>query len=185
MVAMNICVKCDEEFPIKVEINGKIRNLQRRKYCLDCSPFKSGNTKKLHKLPEKLVCITCGKQLRGNQTKFCSGAFKVKEHQGYEEQKLRGIKRKAYLVMQAGGECQKCGYKSNLSVLHFDHRNPEEKGFELDMRTLSTRTFASIIEEFAKCDLLCANCHMQEHYPDFEDWKTAYSSEDWSNVEGY
>ena len=44
---MKICVKCQKEFPSWVTIEGKPRNLCSRKYCLDCSPFGSHNTKNL------------------------------------------------------------------------------------------------------------------------------------------
>ena len=49
---MPLCRKCETPFPVKKEIDGKVRNLQNRKYCLTCSPFGSGNTKKLEK-PKK------------------------------------------------------------------------------------------------------------------------------------
>ena len=39
-----ICQNCKKEFQPKVIIDNAERNLQRRKYCLDCSPF--GNTLK-------------------------------------------------------------------------------------------------------------------------------------------
>jgi len=34
-----ICQNCNIEFNSKVVVDGKERNLQRRKYCLNCSPF--------------------------------------------------------------------------------------------------------------------------------------------------
>jgi hypothetical protein len=34
-----LCQNCNKEFQSKVIIDNKERNLQRRKYCLDCSPF--------------------------------------------------------------------------------------------------------------------------------------------------
>lgn len=36
-----ICQNCDKEFQSKVIIDNKERNLQRRRYCLDCSPFEN------------------------------------------------------------------------------------------------------------------------------------------------
>lgn len=44
-----ICKKCSIEFKRKQIIDGEIRNLQSRKYCLACSPFDQHNTKKLDK----------------------------------------------------------------------------------------------------------------------------------------
>jgi hypothetical protein len=40
-----ICQNCNSEFNSKVIIDGKERNLQRRKYCLNCSPFGDVNKK--------------------------------------------------------------------------------------------------------------------------------------------
>ena len=44
---MKICKKCQDTFPNWVTIDGKPRNLGSRKYCLECSPFGSHNTKNL------------------------------------------------------------------------------------------------------------------------------------------
>ena len=44
---MITCKKCGSQFPIRIEINGKWRNLGSRKYCISCSPFGSKNTTKL------------------------------------------------------------------------------------------------------------------------------------------
>jgi hypothetical protein len=45
---MNICLKCNNSFPNRTIIEGKERTLNKRKYCLDCSPFGQKNTKRLH-----------------------------------------------------------------------------------------------------------------------------------------
>lgn len=47
---MPTCKLCNDKFPTKITIDGKVRNLQTRKYCLNCSPFGCGNTKKLEKV---------------------------------------------------------------------------------------------------------------------------------------
>jgi hypothetical protein len=41
------CVNCSEQFPTKVKIDGKVRVLNARKYCLTCSPFGAHNTQPL------------------------------------------------------------------------------------------------------------------------------------------
>lgn len=45
---MKTCLKCGKEFKIKIKINGKIKNLGNRKYCIECSPFGVHNTKQFH-----------------------------------------------------------------------------------------------------------------------------------------
>lgn len=60
----------------------------------------------------------------------------------------------------------KCGYNKNLAALDFHHRDPKEKVLLLDMRTFSNTGIESLEIEIAKCDILCANCHREEHYSD-------------------
>ena len=47
----------------------------------------------------------------------------------YENQKLRGLKRKYEAILAKGGKCEKCGYDVNIAALEFHHLNPEEKEF--------------------------------------------------------
>ena len=47
----------------------------------------------------------------------------------YENQKLRGLKRKYEAVLARGGKCEICGYNKNLSALEFHHKDPSEKEF--------------------------------------------------------
>lgn len=58
-----------------------------------------------------------------------------------------------------------CGYSKNLAALSFHHENEDAKSHELDMRSLSNRRMETVMQEFEKCVLLCANCHMELHYP--------------------
>jgi hypothetical protein len=109
--------------------------------------------------------------LRGRQRKFCSRTCKNnntnQRHQVYVAQSERGLRRKLALVEQVGARCQRCGYDRNLAALTWHHRDPKEKLFELDLRNLSNRRRDAIDAEVAKCTLLCANCHAEEHFPRF------------------
>jgi len=84
----------------------------------------------------------------------------------YEYQVMRALKRKFYLITLSGGKCQNCGYNKNLSAFDFHHKNPKTKKFQLDQRSLSNSSMKSIMEEFEKCEVLCANCHREHHSPD-------------------
>jgi hypothetical protein len=86
----------------------------------------------------------------------------------YDYQKLRGLKRKIELINLRGGKCEKCGYDKNLAAFEFHHRITDEKTFNLDMRHLSNQSMGVIMEEFKKCDLLCANCHREFHSPELD-----------------
>lgn len=112
-------------------------------------------------------CIKCNKLLTGLQKKYCSIKCKSKTHQynSYEAQQKRGLKRKIQLISKKGGKCEKCGYSNNIAALQFHHRDPSSKKFQLDMRSLSNRKEVVILKELKKCDLLCANCHLETHHP--------------------
>ena len=63
--------------------------------------------------------------------------------------------RRELLLQMAGGKCLRCGFNEGLE---FDHRDPDSKLFTLSRENLS-RSWEAILNEFAKCDLLCRPCH--------------------------
>ncbi len=150
---MKYCTLCQNQIPTRLFIDGKRRNLQKRKYCLTCSPFGKHNTSKLE-VPLEV-----------------RGRGRIRKKGGtYKYQKKRGFKRKSEIVNLFGGCCKNCGYDKNLAVLQFHHRNPEEKIVNIDVRVLTNRTWEFCVEEAKKCDILCANCHAEHHYPDLNNW---------------
>jgi hypothetical protein len=74
---------------------------------------------------------------------------------------------KLKLVSVMGRACLHCGYSRNLAALEFHHRDRSNKDFQLDARTLANRKWTDIVAEAAKCDLLCSNCHAEEHNPNW------------------
>ena len=82
----------------------------------------------------------------------------------YENQKLRGLKRKYEAVLARGGQCEICGYNHNIAALDFHHLNPSEKEFQLDTRHFANNTLNKLENELNKCILVCANCHREIHY---------------------
>ena len=111
-------------------------------------------------------CKVCSDPLTGKQKSFCSVRCKNKAHQSYPAQKRRGLERKLHFVSQLGGKCSSCGYATNLAALSFHHLGGKE--FQLDVRSLSNRKLEPILDEIAKCKLLCHNCHAEVHYPDLD-----------------
>ncbi len=96
---------------------------------------------------------------------FCSSLCKNKAHQSYNAQQNRGLRRKKEIIQLLGGKCSRCGYNKNLSALTFHHKDPKNKKFKLDIRSLSNRKYVFIEKEIDKCILLCHNCHAELHYP--------------------
>ncbi len=76
----------------------------------------------------------------------------------------RGRRLKLECIAYKGGKCQKCGYNECQAALDFHHRNPEEKDFAICRRYGCRKLSESIKKELDKCDLLCANCHREEHW---------------------
>lgn len=123
---------------------------------------------------KQLFCVVCNEKLFGQKQKYCSNKCKQKDHyyrvkhqtNTYHSQTVRALSRKLQLVEMLGGKCSKCGYDKNLSALHFHHIDPSQKNFKLGMRILSNKRMEFILEELKKCELLCANCHAEEHNPE-------------------
>ncbi len=73
-------------------------------------------------------------------------------------------KKKQKLMDLCGGGCEKCGYHACITALEFHHRDATEKKFGIGLQ-LHKLKIENLMKEAAKCCLLCANCHREEHYP--------------------
>jgi hypothetical protein len=148
---MPVCRNCETAFPVKQEIDGKLRNLQNRKYCLECSPFGSGNTKKLEQ----------------------PTTTKKRSEKYARWQKKARKERKQKLVELAGGKCVICGYDRCYKALEFHHKDGDEKSdksFGISQNGMLAR-WDKLVEEVEKCVLLCANCHREVHEGLHEDFR--------------
>ena len=102
------------------------------------------------------VCNTCS--ITGKENFYSAIKYFCKSCWNQRTYKSRKDKLKNY-ILSRGGKCSKCGYNKCLEALQFHHRDPKvkdptwNKGWNLER--LST--------ELVKCDLLCANCHFEEH----------------------
>ena len=125
------------------------------------------------------VCVVCGEALSGQKKMYCGNTCKQKHHyhrvkqqtNTYHSQTVRAVSRKLELIDLLGGKCKKCGYSKNIAALQFHHLDPNAKNFKLGHRMLSNRSWDAILEEAQKCILLCANCHAEEHNPDYNSSK--------------
>lgn len=70
--------------------------------------------------------------------------------------------RKKRMVEYAGGKCVVCGYSKCINALCFHHRDPSTK--ELNISGGHCVSWERLVAEIGKCDLLCANCHMEKHW---------------------
>jgi hypothetical protein len=152
---MPVCNKCNVSFPNVVFIHGKERFLNKRKYCLDCSPWGCHNTKKKHISDKGIVCSVC-KKIYDYRKKLDSRTIcyscKVNE---------RRYKVKQRCVNYKGGKCAVCDYNRCLQALQFHHVNPKEKDFQISGK--HCLSWEKIKKELDKCVLLCNRCHAELH----------------------
>lgn len=71
--------------------------------------------------------------------------------------KARRLEVKELLAKIKDVPCLDCGNRFPAICMDFDHRNPDEKSFAVSGR--ATMAISSLLEEIAKCDIICACCH--------------------------
>ena len=153
------CGICGASFPIMVRIDGKTRNLSKRKYCLTCSPFGKHNTTTNPSfrriVGDEVTCRLCGRiykydYKKGHRSDRCNSC--------YVNTRRPLMKKRA--VEYAGGGCVVCGYSRCVRALVFHHLDPKKKDFLISRGHLS---WEKIKAELKKCVLLCSNCHGEAH----------------------
>jgi hypothetical protein len=76
--------------------------------------------------------------------------------QARERKQALALERTSYLIEYfASHPCIDCG-ETNPVVLEFDHL--ADKSFDIG-QSLPYRSWESILDEIAKCEVVCANCH--------------------------
>lgn len=80
----------------------------------------------------------------------------------YEYKKAYIRSKKGKLIELEGNKCSNCGLEydgENACMFDFHHKDPNIKSFPLGLNTIQNKSWASILDELVKCDLLCSNCH--------------------------
>lgn len=177
---MKTCLKCGSQFKTSQRINGKRHSLRSRLHCLDCVPFKRNKTSKDHTETwskyyvyndqKNIVARLC---TRCKLTKPIESFYKKSRgHHSYCHECLvdvtlerqRNFRDKC--LVYKGGQCEKCGYNKCPAAMHFHHKDPKQKEFEISKahrRKFGTQDHV-LKKELDKCALLCANCHAEVHY---------------------
>ena len=152
---MKNCKKCGEQIPAKIVIDGKQRNLQKRKFCLECSPFGKHNTRDLNSEPSQGLgprpCSLCGNTYNNKGKKCWTCATRLGRKR--KDDKLHGF---------IGEECWVCGYDKCRAALDLHHVDPSTKKFQLSSREMQYK-WDRVWEEAQKCCLLCCRCHREVH----------------------
>ena len=60
--------------------------------------------------------------------------------------------------------CENCSYDKNPRVLHFHHKDKNNKRCNVGDMVGSGYSIESIKKEINKCIVLCSNCHQENHW---------------------
>lgn len=99
----------------------------------------------------------CNKQAVDKPKGFCSSSCKNNFAVDKRRKKIKEL-----AVEYKGGKCKNCGYNKCIKALEFHHRDPTQKDFGISAHGL-TKSWEKIKLELDKCDMLCSNCHKEEH----------------------
>ena len=165
---MKTCKLCGSDFPLTLVVDGVKRNLQRRKFCLTCSPLGSRNTRTLRYDDGGKICVVKVSSDTGDLTcSRCQRVYAYDKKQGHTltlcnscVANRQRIKVKKRCVEYKGGKCQECGYSGSMRGLGFHHRDRKQKEFTLSQKM--SWSWNRLVTELDKCDILCARCHMEE-----------------------
>ena len=104
-------------------------------------------------------CLTCKREYdREFYQKTIEKRRSLKKNNSKNIRKRNAELIKQYLLDKA---CIDCGITDPV-VLEFDHRNPEEKSYHVSNMAGWCFSEENILEEIAKCDIRCANCHRRK-----------------------
>ena len=107
-----------------------------------------------------LVCENCHKEIHAGlhpDILIVEFSTNIKTVRG----RVDSIRRKEERVNYLGGKCLKCHYHKYLGSLQFHHKDESSKHFTISRKNV---VFENIKDELDKCELLCANCHMEKHH---------------------
>jgi len=155
---MRLCKKCNNVIPNRIWIDNKMRIINKRKFCLICSPFGLHNTKQLdikYLSDTTVTCSICEKKYVVSRKKKNSS---ITCNACYVKARRKKIKEKS--IEYKGGKCNRCGYNKCVSSLGFHHLNDSKKEFGIAGNNFS---WERIKKELDKCELVCANCHGEIH----------------------
>lgn len=74
-------------------------------------------------------------------------------------EKFKGIIKE----LKESNPCKDCGIKYPHYIMDFDHLNPEEKSFSIATHN-GSKSLKTLLDEIAKCEIVCANCHRERTY---------------------
>lgn len=152
------CRKCGKEIPNRVAIEGAVHNISHRRFCVECSPFRSHNTR------YALIESQTGKRCRCGETNpdsFSAGRHRMCRKCVAIYGTKRGRDRRRQIRDLMGGKCKYCGYSKYQVALSLHHTDPKKK--DPNARGMRSWGWERVLEEIKHCELVCSNCHIAIH----------------------
>lgn len=138
----------------ELEAHFNVNQYKLRKFLEDNSLSTKGNMTGNEGKP--CVCVRCGKDY-----KYYRKKNRTLKHCSSCQVNRRRFKLKDKCLEYKGGKCSACGYNKSKRALTFHHRDPSQKDFQISGN--HCRRWERVKAELDKCELLCMNCHMEEH----------------------
>lgn len=101
---------------------------------------------------------------RGSQRPFNVAYYARNRHQEIERVRVRQAATLEFLRELRRVPCAGCGGTFEPYQMDFDHREPGEKSFNVTAGRAMLMPRDRLLEEIAKCDIVCANCHALRTY---------------------
>lgn len=151
------CAFCQKEFSSK--------NKRQIYCCRDCSNKMNQQRIKERNEEKRLTgkkCLKCEKifipKKYGMTRRYCFDCVPDGLSNGAQ---IRNIIKK-WGLEYLGSKCSRCGYNKCVTALEFHHKDGSEKEFGISDRDI-VLDWIKIKQELDKCEVLCANCHREEH----------------------
>jgi hypothetical protein len=149
-----VCRKCKLEKPLEEFTKHKKSKDGYDTICLLCN---RDHASKWNKENHEQYLLKCKRAYRRNKTETLK---KQREEYAKAVEYIESLK--------SGKCCIVCKYDKVYQVLHFHHRDEKTKKFgisaSIHILRIAYRHPELIEEEIKKCDLLCPNCHAEEHF---------------------
>ena len=148
-----LCPLCNRQLPLSSFGVVKKGSTKPRSYCRECDVKKVRQYRKDHPEWRKKAAVGDKKYY---DRKRLDPAWREKER--LRKKVERQEKQKMIYDYLLEHPCADCN-ESNLIVLEFDHRNPDDKEFDVAKAAKLSYAKERIKKEIEKCDVRCGNCH--------------------------
>ena len=148
-----------------------VLDTETTRYCSKCKINKDFDLFHIRNRATGLRDRVCG----DCQNEYGRNHFKNNKSQYTDRRRKYRKRRREFIVAQKDKPCFDCGVKYPYYVMDFDHRDPKDKLFLIShagygqthngklRKTLGSHGVGEerLVEEIAKCDVVCSNCHRE------------------------